>query len=63
MTYVLDACALLAFLNDESGAEEIETILNRSNDGDCTVSMHINNLLEVFYESVLSVVKFLEILS
>jgi PIN domain nuclease of toxin-antitoxin system len=49
MTYVLDACALLAFLNDESGAEGIETILNQSVAGECAVAMHINNLLEVFY--------------
>jgi PIN domain nuclease of toxin-antitoxin system len=49
MTYVLDACALLAFLNDEPGAEKIETILNQSVVGECAVSMHINNLLEVFY--------------
>ncbi|GHV09054.1 hypothetical protein FACS189485_21260 [Spirochaetia bacterium] len=49
MTYVLDACALLAFLNDEPGAERIETIFNQSVAGECAVSMHINNLLEVFY--------------
>jgi hypothetical protein len=30
MTYVLDACALVAFLNDEAGAEEIEDLLNQS---------------------------------
>jgi len=26
-TYVLDACALIAYLNDEEGSENIENIL------------------------------------
>jgi PIN domain nuclease of toxin-antitoxin system len=49
MTFVLDACALLAFLNDEEGGEKIENILNQSADGESIVCMGITNLLEVFY--------------
>jgi PIN domain nuclease of toxin-antitoxin system len=49
MTYVLDACALLAFLNDEPGAEAIEDLLNQSATEESIVFMSIANLLEVFY--------------
>jgi PIN domain nuclease of toxin-antitoxin system len=49
MTYVLDACALLAFLNDEPGAEAIEDLLNQSAAEESIVFMSIANLLEVFY--------------
>jgi predicted nucleic acid-binding protein len=49
MTYVLDACALLAFLNDEPGAEAIENLLNQSATKESIVAMSIANLLEVFY--------------
>jgi PIN domain nuclease of toxin-antitoxin system len=49
MSYILDACALLTFLNDEEGAEKVEDLLNQSVTGDIPVSMSIVNLLEVFY--------------
>ena len=49
MHYILDACALLSFLNDEEGAEKIEDMLNKSVKGDVSVSMSIINLLEVYY--------------
>ena len=48
MHYVLDACALLAFLNDEDGADTIEEFLEQSATGN-SVSMSIINLLEVYY--------------
>ena len=49
MHYILDACALLAFLNDEEGAEKIEDLLNQSVANDISVSMSIINLFEVYY--------------
>jgi len=49
MNYNFDACALIAFLNDEEGAEKIENILNQSVTNDVSVSMSIVNLLEVYY--------------
>ena len=49
MNYILDACALLAFLNDEEGAEKIEDLLNQSAASDISVSMSIINLFEVYY--------------
>jgi len=49
MHYIIDACALLAFLNDEEGADKVEDLLDRSVANDITVSMSIINLLEVYY--------------
>ena len=49
MHYVLDACALLAFLNDEEGADVIEKFLEQPATDDASVSMSIVNLLEIYY--------------
>jgi PIN domain nuclease of toxin-antitoxin system len=49
MHYILDACALLAFLNDEDGADAIEELLEQSVSGNVSISMSIVNLLEVYY--------------
>ncbi|MCL2765575.1 MAG: PIN domain-containing protein [Treponema sp.] len=49
MNYVLDACALIAFLDDEEGADIIEDLLDKSAAGDVSVYMSIVNLLEVYY--------------
>jgi PIN domain nuclease of toxin-antitoxin system len=45
--YVLDACALIAVLNDEPGREVVESIVNSE---DADVTMHALNLLEVYYD-------------
>lgn len=47
MDCVLDACALIAFLRDEPGAEIME---QRLLDGDCFV--HTINLCEVYYDCI-----------
>ena len=47
--YVLDACALVAFLNDEVGADVIENLLKEAADGTCSITMNKYNLLEVYY--------------
>ena len=52
MQYILDACALLAFLNDEENGDKIEELLNQSVDGEISVSMSIMNLLEVYYSEL-----------
>jgi PIN domain nuclease of toxin-antitoxin system len=49
MNYTLDACALLAFLNDEEGADTIEELLDRAVAGDVFLFMSIINLLEIYY--------------
>lgn len=45
--YLLDACALIALLNDENGAERVEAILDQGG-----VEMAAINLLEVAYDAV-----------
>jgi PIN domain nuclease of toxin-antitoxin system len=48
--YVLDACALIALLKDEAGAEEVSAIINAAFKGDAQISMNKINLLEVYYD-------------
>jgi predicted nucleic acid-binding protein len=48
--HVLDACALLTFLNDEDGAEIMEEIFQKAEDGQIALYMSIINLLEVYYD-------------
>jgi len=47
--YVLDACALVAYLNDELGSDIIERILNEAIANKALLSMGKVNLLEVYY--------------
>ena len=54
MKYVLDSCALIAFIRDEDGADVIEQILR---DGTSTVMMHAINVCEVYYDCVRTVGK------
>ena len=49
MRYVFDACALVAFFNDEDGADAVEELLFRASEGHCTIIMNKYNLLEVYY--------------
>jgi predicted nucleic acid-binding protein len=48
--HVLDACALLTFLNDEDGAETMEEIFQKAEDGQIALYVSIINLLEVYYD-------------
>jgi len=47
MKYVLDSCALIAFIRDEDGAAAVEAILL---DDLSTVMMHALNVCEVYYD-------------
>jgi len=47
--YVLDACALIAFLNDEAGADIVEELLRKSDPQVPNLFLHRLNLLEVYY--------------
>ena len=47
--YVFDACALIAYLSEEDGADAVQNILNMAAQGECKVFMHAINLLEVYY--------------
>jgi PIN domain nuclease of toxin-antitoxin system len=49
--YVLDACALLAFLNKEDGWDKVKALLIETIDsGEVEIYMSIVNLLEVYYD-------------
>lgn len=47
--YVLDACALTAFLYDEQGADKVQKVLEDAYAGTAEVFMHKMNVLEVYY--------------
>ncbi|GAK56358.1 toxin-antitoxin system, toxin component, PIN family [Candidatus Vecturithrix granuli] len=47
--YVMDACALLAFLNAEQGGDNVEALLRKANTPECTLYMHKLNVLEIYY--------------
>jgi len=54
MFYVFDACALIAYLNNEDGSENILDLLNKAVDGECSVYINIINLIEVHYANIRS---------
>ena len=47
--FVLDACALVALLKNENGADVVTDIYRRSEIGEATIIMNRINLLEVYY--------------
>jgi len=47
--YVLDACALVALLKGEDGAEKIDHLFQQAIRGESTLCISIVNLLEVYY--------------
>jgi PIN domain nuclease of toxin-antitoxin system len=47
--YVLDACALLALINNEQGADTVEAVLRDALNGNAVVYMNKINVLEVYY--------------
>lgn len=49
LTYVLDACALIALLKDEPGANLVDALLNKSELGEGAVFINIVNVLEIYY--------------
>ena len=47
--YVLDACALLAFIYKETGVDVVKSIFEYANNGDAEIFVNKINLFEVFY--------------
>ncbi|EFK11545.1 toxin-antitoxin system, toxin component, PIN family [delta proteobacterium NaphS2] len=45
----MDACALIAFLNDEDGAQIVEALLAEASVGNIDLVMNRVNLLEIYY--------------
>jgi PIN domain nuclease of toxin-antitoxin system len=54
MTYILDACALIALLNRElgKGYETVKDLLDRAVTGEITLCMSLVNLVEVYYRII-----------
>jgi len=50
--YLLDACAVIALLNDEEGAEAVSKLLDRAERKEISLSMSAVNLLEVYYDRI-----------
>jgi len=50
-SYVMDACALIAFLRNEPGADIVTDLLRDAEVGHITVYMNRLNLLEVYYDA------------
>ncbi|MCL2197653.1 MAG: PIN domain-containing protein [Defluviitaleaceae bacterium] len=48
--YILDACAMLAVLADEKGADMVEAIYEKAAEGKVTLAINKVNLLEVYYD-------------
>ena len=51
-TYVMDACAMLAVLSNEPGADLVEDTFERAESGDAILAMNKINLLEVYYDLI-----------
>ncbi len=47
--FILDACALIAFLNDEPGADKVENILQKAKRDNCVIYINKLNVLEIYY--------------
>jgi len=54
MIYVFDACALIAYLNNEDGSDSIRNLLKKAADGECVIYINIINLIEVHYANIRS---------
>ncbi|MCL2355703.1 MAG: type II toxin-antitoxin system VapC family toxin [Defluviitaleaceae bacterium] len=48
--YVLDACAVIAALSNEKGADKVEAAYNEASSGNARIIINIVNLLEVYYD-------------
>ena len=50
MNYVLDACALISYFNEEEGYDKIVALIDKAEDGQVNVLIHGINLFEVHYD-------------
>ncbi|MGI8637616.1 MAG: PIN domain-containing protein [Segetibacter sp.] len=48
--FVLDACALIAYLRNEEGREKLLNLFDTANDSEIKVVMHAANFAEVYYD-------------
>ena len=47
--YIFDACALIALIMDEAGADTVSEVINSAHRGEVDVFLNKLNLLEVYY--------------
>ena len=52
MDYILDACALIAFLNDENEADAVADLFERAERGADRLFMSSVQVLEVYYDRI-----------
>ncbi|MDR1920526.1 MAG: PIN domain-containing protein [Candidatus Adiutrix sp.] len=57
MHYILDACAIIALLKNEAGADEVSVKINEAFKGRVKISINKLNLLEIYYDVYRSVDK------
>ena len=50
--YILDACALIALLQEEEGADKVAAIINTAHKGEAMIFMNKINLLEAQNEQI-----------
>jgi PIN domain nuclease of toxin-antitoxin system len=50
--YVIDACALIAYLFDEEGSDLFESLLVQARNNKIEMVMHVINLGEVYYDVI-----------
>jgi predicted nucleic acid-binding protein len=51
-SYLLDASALIVFLNDEEGAGVVFDLIGRAERAEITLGMNAVNLIEVYYDRI-----------
>ena len=49
MTGILDACALIAWLKEEPGADVVDDLLDQAEEGKTDLIISIINLVEIYY--------------
>ncbi|MFQ6114449.1 MAG: type II toxin-antitoxin system VapC family toxin [bacterium] len=47
--FVLDSYALLCYFGDEDGADDVQDLLNRGRENECTLFLNVVNLAEIYY--------------
>jgi predicted nucleic acid-binding protein len=50
--YLLDACAILALLNDEEGADVVSNLLEQAERNEIALGMNAANMIEVYYNRI-----------
>jgi uncharacterized protein len=52
MDYVFDACAVIALLNDENGADTVAGLINQAEIGTDRIFMNSVQVLEIYYDRI-----------